>query len=66
MPGRTVKSLQHQWAKIKTQVAELEKAAGQQPSTPTKAKGTPYKPKAIPPTIGNAFYLFCSLYLFAR
>ncbi|OAQ97960.1 hypothetical protein LLEC1_00523 [Akanthomyces lecanii] len=39
MPGRTPKSLQHIWAKIKTQVAELEKASGQQPSTPTKAKG---------------------------
>ncbi|TQV98724.1 hypothetical protein V2A60_007570 [Cordyceps javanica] len=38
IPGRTQKSLQHQWAKIKTQVAELEKAGGQ-PSTPTKAKG---------------------------
>ncbi|EJP69506.1 hypothetical protein CRV24_002927 [Beauveria bassiana] len=43
IPGRTQKSLQHQWAKIKSQVAELEKAAGQpsDPSTPTKAKAFP-------------------------
>ncbi|KAJ2972470.1 hypothetical protein NQ176_g7139 [Zarea fungicola] len=38
MPGRTPKSLQHQWAKIKALVAELEKASGQ-PATPPKAKG---------------------------
>ncbi|OAA61486.1 hypothetical protein ISF_05565 [Cordyceps fumosorosea ARSEF 2679] len=38
LPGRTQKSLQHQWAKIKLQVAELEAAAGQ-PSTPVKIKG---------------------------
>ncbi|OAA81528.1 hypothetical protein LEL_01073 [Akanthomyces lecanii RCEF 1005] len=39
MPGRTPKSLQHMWARIKTQVAELEKASGQQPTTPTKGSG---------------------------
>ncbi|KAM3531297.1 hypothetical protein NHJ13051_000865 [Beauveria bassiana] len=53
IPGRTQKSLQHQWAKIKSQVAELEKAAGQpsDSSTPTKAKegaGTKRKADAIP------------------
>ncbi|OAA41230.1 hypothetical protein BBO_05766 [Beauveria brongniartii RCEF 3172] len=43
IPGRTQKSLQHQWAKIRTQVADLEKSAGQTsvPSTPTKAKALP-------------------------
>ncbi|KAJ3497567.1 hypothetical protein NLG97_g1809 [Lecanicillium saksenae] len=39
MPGRTAKSLTHQWAKIKAQVAELEKATGQPVTTPSKAKG---------------------------
>lgn len=29
MPGRTPKSLQHQWAKIKSLVAELENGGGQ-------------------------------------
>ncbi|KAM3451089.1 hypothetical protein MY3296_005596 [Beauveria thailandica] len=50
IPGRTQKSLQHQWAKIKSQVADLEKGAGQTsvPSTPAKAKGTGTKRKADP------------------
>ncbi|KAM3511999.1 hypothetical protein MY11210_004325 [Beauveria gryllotalpidicola] len=48
IPGRTQKSLQHQWAKIKSQVADLEKGACQPsvPSTPTKAKGAGAKRKA--------------------
>ncbi|KAM3550885.1 hypothetical protein ARSEF4850_008129 [Beauveria asiatica] len=48
IPGRTQKSLQHQWAKIRSQVADLEKSAGQTsvPSTPAKAKGTGTKRKA--------------------
>ncbi|KAM3483258.1 hypothetical protein MY8738_003333 [Beauveria namnaoensis] len=50
IPGRTQKSLQHQWAKIKSQVAELEKAAGQpsDSSTPTKAKGRSSKKHPMP------------------
>ncbi|KAJ6789314.1 hypothetical protein PWT90_01054 [Aphanocladium album] len=44
MPGRTPKSLQHQWAKIKALVAELEKTSGQPatpatPATLSKGKG---------------------------
>lgn len=40
MPGRTPKSLQHQWAKIKTLVADLEKGSGQPSTPPPKSKGT--------------------------
>ncbi len=61
MPGRTPKSLQHMWAKIKTQVAELEKASGQQPTTPTKGSGTFYTTKSDV-TTDCSFVFICDLY----